>query len=179
MILEGALRMTHRHHRLFCILAALVCWHAGGAFAQTASQTAPAKPVVPFSQEPIAAIAKLPAASNSPKSTEDLKAIQARVEAVAKYALPTIVNVLVSDGQGSGVIVSKDGYVLTAGHVSGAPRMPILVRLSNGTLVSGETLGANEMYDSGMVKITTPGEYPYMPVGSTAKMAAGNNTLNE
>ena len=166
--------MTHRLRTLplFALTAAVVL-QAVAAFAQTLPQTASAKVVVPYTQEPIAEIAKLQPAPNNPGNAEDLKAIQARVEAVTKYALPTIVNVLVSDGQGSGVIVSKDGYVLTAGHVSGAPHAPILLRLSNGTLVSGETLGANEMYDSGMVKITTPGEYPFMPIGSTAKMAPG------
>jgi serine protease Do len=103
----------------------------------------------------------------------DLKAIQDRVELIARHALPAIVNIVVSDGQGSGVIVSKDGYVLTAGHVSGTPNQPVRLRLSNGTVVDGVALGNNNQVDSGMVKITTPGDYPCMPVGTTRDLREG------
>ena len=90
-----------------------------------------------------------------------------------KYALPATVGLNVQDGQGSGVIVSKDGYVLTAGHVSGAPGTRVTVVLSNGTMVRAQALGANNGIDSGMVKITTPGEYPFVPLGSTMNLVAG------
>jgi len=147
---------------------------AGFSIAQTPPAPAPKPaPKAPYTLEPIPEIAKLKPALNNPANSGDLQAIQARVEAVAKYALPTIVNVLVSDGQGSGVIVSKDGYVLTAGHVSGTPNMDIRLRLANGTIVQGKTLGANDQFDAGLVKITSPGDYAFMPVGSTATMAAG------
>jgi len=165
--------MIDRPQRVtFCALAAALL--LAGLTAQTTPPpaTKPA-PKVPYTLEPLTEIAKLKPAPNTPATPDDLKAIQARVEAVAKYALPTIVNILVSDGQGSGVIVSKDGYVLTAGHVSGTPNTAILLRLSNGTIVEGKTLGANDQFDAGMVKITSPGDYAFMPVGSTAKMTAG------
>jgi serine protease Do len=173
--------MKHRPHLVInCTLAAIVfCWGGvGSVWAEATAATAPTVAVsaatsVPYTREPLAAIAKLPAATNTPTSVEDLKAIQARVEAVAKYALPAIVNVMVADGQGSGVIVSKDGYVLTAGHVSGKPHEAIRLRLSNGTIVTGETLGVNEQIDAGMVKINVAGEYPFMPVGTTKKMEKG------
>jgi serine protease Do len=170
--------MKRRPQRvIFCALATVLLL-AGPGVAQT---TPPTKQVSagnpasknPYTTEPIAEIAKLKTAPNTPINTDDLKAIQARVEAVAKFALPAIVDVRVSDGQGSGVIISKDGYVLTAGHVSGAPHQRITLVLSNGTSVTGETLGANDQYDSGLVKITSPGDYAFMPIGSTAKMSAG------
>lgn len=173
--------MKRRPHLVIhCAWAAMVfSWvGVGGVRGQVAATTSPTVAVsaassVPYSREPLAEVAKLAAAPNVPGNVEGLKAIQARVEAVAKYALPAIVNVMVSDGQGSGVIVSKDGYVLTAGHVSGKPHEAVRLRLSNGTIVTGETLGWNEQIDSGMVKINVPGEYPYMPVGSTSKMSKG------
>src|SRR3954454_17871330 len=68
----------------------------------------------PYTHEAIAEIAKLKAVVNNPSTPADLQAIQDRVEAVAKNAMPAIVNLIVSDGQGSGVIISKDGYILTA-----------------------------------------------------------------
>ncbi|HEY4328607.1 MAG TPA: trypsin-like peptidase domain-containing protein [Phycisphaerae bacterium] len=128
---------------------------------------------VPYVTTPYPDIAALKSAANNPANTDDLKAIQARVETIARFALPAIVNIQVSDGQGSGVIVSKDGYVLTAGHVSGTPNQKIQFILSNGRRVNGVTLGADNQFDSGMAKITEPGTYPYMPLGSTTKMAVG------
>jgi len=140
-------------------------------------QTKPSDPApataVPFVRTPIPEIAKLSPIVSTPTTAEQLAAIQTRVETIARFALPAIVNVRVSDGQGSGVIISKDGYVLTAGHVSGKPNVPIDLVLCNGTTVKGITLGANNLWDSGLCKITTPGEYPFMPIGSTAKMAIG------
>jgi serine protease Do len=138
------------------------------AVAASLGQTKPTTPVaIPYSREPIAEITKLKPVVSTPRDAQDLQAIQDRVQAVARHALPAIVNLIVEDGQGSGVIISKDGYVLTAGHVSGAPNQDILLRLSNGTYVEGKTLGANNQWDAGMVKITTPGDYSYMPLGTT------------
>ncbi len=127
----------------------------------------------PFVKEARPEIASLPPAPLTPRNAADLKAIQDRVEAVVKMALPATVGLQVSDGQGSGVIVSKDGYVLTAGHVSGKPHDPVFIILSNGVRVRGESLGANNGIDSGMVKITTPGDYPFVPFGTTAKLVSG------
>ncbi len=164
--------MLHRPRWLaFCALAAALL-AAGSVRAQSTPAIKPA-PKVPYTLEPIPEIAKLKPAPNVPANPDDLKAIQARAEAVAKYALPAIVNIQVKDGQGSGVIVSKDGYVLTAGHVSGTPNADIGFILSNGTRVLGKTLGANDQFDAGMCKITTPGEYAFMPMGSTSKMRVG------
>ena len=136
----------------------------------------------PFTRDPLAALAGLKPAPFSIKTPADLKQMQDRVEIIAKYATPAIVNIQImtraDDGsmqgeQGSGVIVSPDGYVLTAGHVSGEPNKDVTIILSNGQKVAARTLGANTMVDSGMLKIKNPGEYPYMPLGSTMKMEAG------
>jgi len=128
---------------------------------------------VPVTTEARAAVMKLAAAPNDPKSVEDLKAIQARVEAGGKEALPATVSIQVDNAQGSGVIVSRDGYVLTAGHVSGKPGSLIRIVLSDGRRVAAKALGADNGVDSGMVKITDPGEYPFVPVGSAKKLVAG------
>src|SRR4051794_9551179 len=67
-------------------------------------------------------ITKLPSALDKPlpESLDELKAIQVHVERVVLRVMPAVVNVRVG-AQGSGVIISEDGYVLTAGHVSGQP----------------------------------------------------------
>jgi serine protease Do len=128
---------------------------------------------VPVTTEARREVTKLPAASNDPRSVADLKAIQARVEAVVKTVLPATVAIRLDNAQGSGVIVSKDGYVLTAGHVSGTPGSSMRIVLSDGHEVHAKALGANNGIDSGMVKITDPGEYPFVPVGTAKKLTAG------
>ena len=70
-----------------------------------------------------------------------------------------------SGTSGSGVIVSEDGLVLTAGHVSGEPGKKIRILLHDGTKVDGITLGYGPKIDSGLAKITTEGKWPYTEMG--------------
>src|SRR6266536_212069 len=60
---------------------------------------------------------------NALDSLADLRALQAQVEVFVAKVSPAVVGVRVGGGQGSGVIVSDDGYVLTAGHVSSTPNV--------------------------------------------------------
>jgi serine protease Do len=143
----------------------------------TTTQAAVALPSVPYTTEARPEITGLPPAVMHPRSASDLEAIQERIKAVVKYAMPATVGVLVEDGQGSGVIVSKDGYVLTAGHVSGDPNKPVTIVFSNGARVAAKALGANNGIDSGMVKITAPpppGGYPFVPLGTVARNIVTN-----
>ncbi len=146
---------------------------AGPATRPGASAAAQPSGPPPISNEARSAITSLPPAPLVPKTVDDLKAIQARVEAVAKMALPATVGILLNDAQGSGVIVSKDGYVLTAGHVSGKPGQRIQIVLSTGRRVRAVTLGANNGIDSGMAKILDPGDYPFVPVGTAKNLSSG------
>jgi serine protease Do len=121
-------------------------------------------------------VTALPAAPVLPKNGDDLRAIQTRVEAVVKEAMPATVAVLLDDAQGSGVIVSKDGYVLTAGHVSGTPGQRMLIVLANGKRLRAKALGANNDIDSGMIKIldpAPPGGFPFVPLGSAKELQSG------
>lgn len=102
----------------------------------------------------------------SPETVDELKALQVKVKAVYSKALPTTVALLLGgDGggsAGSGVIVSGDGLVLTAAHVIGRPREPVVFVLPDGATVKGISLGLNSLNDSGMAKITDapPKNYP-------------------
>jgi serine protease Do len=118
----------------------------------------------------------LPAAFNKavPETVEDLKAIQGHVQEVLKKVVPTVVNLRIGMGQGSGVIISEDGYVLTAGHVSGPAGREVVVTLHDGRKVKGKTLGANRGIDSGLVKITDEGKWPHADMGKSGELKKGD-----
>ena len=58
-------------------------------------------------------------AGASPMGVADLKAMQAHVRTLTDQLMKCTVGVQVGNAQGSGVVISKDGYVLTAAHVAG------------------------------------------------------------
>jgi serine protease Do len=64
------------------------------------------------------------------------------------------------------VLVSADGYILTAAHVSGPPEGPIAVTLPDGTETIGRTLGRNRTLDASLVKIeASDGPLPHVSMG--------------
>jgi serine protease Do len=116
---------------------------------------------------------KLPAAfyKKTPESVEELKAIQDHVAAIVEKVMPAVVSVRVGQASGSGVIVSKDGYILTAGHVSGKPDRDVVIYFHNSKkTLKGKTLGGNHGIDTGMIKITDEDEYPYVEMGDSASL---------
>lgn len=107
--------------------------------------------------------------TTSPESVDELKALQTKVKKVHSQVGPTTVGLLLGNDPtsrgmscGSGVIISPDGLVLTAAHVIGKPREPVIFVLPDGRKVSGITLGLNSVADSGMAIITDkpPKDYP-------------------
>lgn len=120
---------------------------------------------------------QLPAAfdKKTPESVEDLKAIQDHVAAVVEKVSPAVVSVRVGASSGSGVIVTKDGFILTAGHVSGTPGRDVTIYFHNGKTAKGKTLGGNHGIDSGMIKITTESDdWPHVEMGDSAVMKPGH-----
>jgi serine protease Do len=116
-------------------------------------------------------------AGESPQGVEELRSMQDSFRQVAAQVLPCTVGVNIGEAWGSGVIVSKDGYVLTAAHVAGRPNMMAHFVLNDGRIVTGITLGLNRTADAGMMKITTPGEYPFAPMGDSQRVKEGHWSL--
>lgn len=110
---------------------------------------------------------------DAPENVDDLKAIQKHVRTVLDKVLPCTVGVQIGAAQGSGVIITKDGYVLTAGHVSGTPGREVTLVLQDGKKLKGKSLGNNARIDSGLIKITEEGEYPFLEMGKSADLKRG------
>jgi len=112
-------------------------------------------------------------AGQAPRSIADLKAMQQQVRTVAEKVIASTVAVQIGSAQGSGVIVSSDGYVLTAGHVVGRPGRDVTFILHDGETVKGKTLGMDQAVDSGLMKITEGGPWPHLELGNSAELKQG------
>jgi serine protease Do len=120
--------------------------------------------------EPLPAVFDKPV----PEGVDDLKAIQQQVKKIVDKVMPCTVCLQIGASQGSGVIINKEGYILTAAHVSGEAGRAVRIILHDGRLLKGTTLGGNVGIDSGLVKITTEGaEFPSVGVGRSADVKQG------
>jgi len=99
-----------------------------------------------------------------PAGSEDMRAI----EAALKSTLPTARNATVclelDQGSGSGVIISEDGLILTAAHVTGGVGKEITAILADGRKIKCESLGLDSETDCAMVRLSEKGSYPFVEV---------------
>src|SRR5262245_45630090 len=119
------------------------------------------------------ALADSPPLIKDPTSIKELKDLQSRVQDVYKKVTPAIVGIQIGGASGSGVIVTEDGYVLTAGHVSGKPDSECTVIFPDGKRLKAKSLGQNKGIDSGMLKITETGKYPHLEMGDSKLLQKG------
>ncbi|MCS7305631.1 MAG: trypsin-like peptidase domain-containing protein [Thermoguttaceae bacterium] len=118
--------------------------------------------------------AEEPAIPVVPKTPEQLQALEAQVKQIVAKALPAVVGIRVGAEQGSGVIVSEDGLVMTAGHVCGRANQDAEVLLYDGKALKAKTLGVFRTGDAGLVKISEPGKWPFLERGRSADLKPGD-----
>lgn len=90
----------------------------------------------------------------APESIGDLNALQDAMLAAIPKAQAATVCIDIGDGSGSGVIVSAEGLVMTAAHVSTGVGKDVTVILSDGTKLKAETLGLDSETDAALLQIT-------------------------
>ncbi len=117
----------------------------------------------------------LPAALTKPvpESLKDLQDIESHVQKLVERVLPATVCLRLAGAQGSGVIVDRDGTVLTAGHVTMDADRDVTVILHDNSKLKGRTLGVNNGIDSGMVKITDRADFAFAPVAKSVELKKG------
>ena len=110
------------------------------------------------------------------------------VATVAAIALPSVVEIrteavvnnsfygqYVTEGAGSGVVISKDGYIVTNNHViSGASN--IIVRFTNGDEYKAKLIGTDAQTDIAVVKIEAENLVPAV-FGDSSKLVIGELTV--
>ncbi len=79
----------------------------------------------------------------------------------------------IEKGQGSGVIFSKEGLVLTNAHVIDQTDQ-LIVGLSDGRRVIGEIVGQDSLTDLAVIKLKEKGPWPTAPFGDSDNLKVGD-----
>jgi serine protease Do len=104
-------------------------------------------------------------------STGPLTDEETTVIRVAREITPTVVSVSRGGGSGSGIIVSRDGVVLTNAHVVGEARN-VEVGLADGRNLRGQVIGKDESIDVAVVRVSSA-NLPAAPIGDSDKLEVG------
>jgi putative serine protease PepD len=107
------------------------------------------------------------------------------ITAVAAKAAPSVVTISVTSktaaGTGSGVVLSKDGYVLTNTHVvtlDGAISNPaVQVTTSDGHLFSATVVGTDPIADLAVIKLKDPTGLTPAEFGDSSKLNVGETAI--
>jgi serine protease Do len=120
-----------------------------------------------------------------PTSMDDLQSMEERFKKLSEKLMPATVNIQMFSGangpsQGSGVVVSADGYILTAAHVIGEPNQIANIVFPDGKTYKAKTLGVNTgVIDSGMLKIVDDNDtfFPHVNLGISSSLKLGQWVL--
>jgi serine protease Do len=104
--------------------------------------------------------------STAPFTDEETTVIR-----VAREITPTVVSVSRGGGSGSGIIVSRDGVVLTNAHVVGQATN-VEVGLADGRNLRGQVIGKDPSIDVAVVRVTSS-NLPAAPIGDSDKLEVG------
>jgi serine protease Do len=89
----------------------------------------------------------------APAGIDDLRQMETHLRRLVDQLTACTVGIQIGPAQGSGVIVSEDGYVLTAAHVSGRPGRKVEIVFPDGHKTPGTTLGRDQVLDAGLIRI--------------------------
>lgn len=103
-----------------------------------------------------------------------LKTIEADLQKLLPDTAKATVGLIINGASGSGIIVSEDGYILTAAHVSQKPGSKVTVIMPDGKQFKGKSLGNHIRGDVGMVKITDKGKFPFVKMAKSADQSEGD-----
>jgi serine protease Do len=110
----------------------------------------------------------------APENRKDLDAIQSALAKALPNARAATVCIEMGEGSGTGVIVSADGLILTAAHVSSGVNKKATVVLEDGTKLKAETLGLVADTDAAMMRIVEKGTWPFVELDRTDSTRLGD-----
>ena len=120
----------------------------------------------------------------NPTVADPADAPEGSVEQVAAAVLPAVVSIEVAtprgSAEGSGSIISADGYVLTNHHViAGAdtPGSEVQVTLNDGSRRSAQFVASDVNTDVGVLKIDDANDLPVMQFGNSDELRVGQEVV--
>ncbi|ROP38608.1 putative serine protease PepD [Saccharothrix texasensis] len=119
------------------------------------------------------------ALNQTPPAQQSSDAPAGSTEQVAQKVLPTVVQVQVNGGAGSGFTLSSDGLVLTNNHVveSAAGGGPIKVQLQDGRSFDAKIVGRDPTSDLAVVKVEDVSGLPTAELGNSGDLRIGQQVV--
>ena len=107
-------------------------------------------------------------------ATLDVKGILAKVE-------PSVVDIVASSrrasGEGTGIIISSDGYVLTNAHVVDRASKVSVALAGSSRPVAATVIGADDAHDIALLKIDNASGLPAAELGRSAEVTVGEDVV--
>lgn len=106
------------------------------------------------------------------------------VQSVASKVLPSVVSIMVTtetgSSEGSGSIISEDGYVMTNNHVvaeASSGRAKVSVTMNDGSTHDAEFVAGDPNTDVAVIKIKGVSGLPVMNFGDSSKLQVGQQVV--
>ncbi|MET7771628.1 trypsin-like peptidase domain-containing protein [Nocardia sp. NPDC005366] len=154
------------------VALALVSGGVGGAVGTLATQTdngrAPVTNALDAPKPAVSPVANAPAGST---------------QAVAQKVLPSVVMIKVAsnraEGEGSGVILSSDGLILTNNHVAtgGGANATMQVVFSDGSTAPATLVGADPVSDLAVIRVTGKSGLTPIELGASGGLQVGQSVI--
>ncbi|MBB5351761.1 serine protease Do [Haloferula luteola] len=108
-------------------------------------------------------------------SLQDVRSLEQKTVTLSQKVMPAVVALISTNtgASGSGTIVNAQGLILTAAHVTQGADV-VQVVFANGRQTSAKVLGSNFSKDVGMAQITEEGEWPFVELGESKPLQAGD-----
>jgi S1-C subfamily serine protease len=107
------------------------------------------------------------------KKETGAKLFQRKLVGLIERIRPAVIAI----GGGSGVIISKDGWVLTNHHVAGDESKVWTIRLPGGRFYDARITGKDVIGDITVLKIETKDTLPFLPLGESDGVEVGDWAL--
>jgi len=160
---------------VFSVVLSSVLSFGGGILVSRMAQQGTA--VAPLSYTPVAQVTEVTASTAFDAEKIAGKTMDSVVEIKTERITRgnRMMGQFISEGAGSGVIVSSDGKIVTNYHVI-SDANKITVRLRSGTEYTATLMGSDEQTDLAVLKISASG-LPAATYGSSASLAVGESVL--
>lgn len=175
-----------------CSLALAVCLGFGGGVlgsyimsgnskATASSATVEGKSVAASTSEGNNSDLKIVEASNTDKTASSVEEVVASIKdsvveiTTESTSYSSFYGQYVTQGAGSGVIISEDGYIVTNNHVI-EDATNVTVRTTDGTTYKAKVIGTDETFDVALIKIEA-GNLTVAAFGDSSKLNVGQTSI--